>query len=62
MKKAVLALTVAIVLTMSACETLDHWLYGASDYFIRTEADSLIYDYYWDDVDLDLWYDDYEYD
>ena len=54
-------------LSFSSCETMEHWLFDASDYSIfpskndaETEMDRM--DQYWDDLDYDIWYEENEYD
>lgn len=55
-----------LILVCVSCETLDHWLFNASDYSIRdskNDDDDLDEkDIYWDDVDYDIWFDENEYD
>lgn len=63
MKKILLLLVGVLLFLVSGCETMEHWLFNASDYhLIETkleEDDSTIY---WDDFDYDFWEEDLEYD
>ncbi len=55
----------ALLLLCGSCQALDRWLFGASDYSIRQESDREVLDdenIYWDDIDYDIWYDEYEYE
>lgn len=47
---------------LTSCATMDHWLYGASDYFINEDSTDTENDLYWDDFEWDIWTDEYEYD
>ena len=48
---------------VSGCETMDHWLFNASDYHImESKSDSEDNTIYWDDFDYDIWDEDLEYD
>lgn len=48
---------------LSGCETLDHWLFNASDYhLIESKSDEDDNTIYWDDFDYDIWEEDLEYD
>ena len=56
-----------VCLSFSSCETMEHWLFDASDYSVfhskndaETEMDRM--DQYWDDLDYDIWYEENEYD
>ncbi|MBR4136058.1 MAG: hypothetical protein IKU03_06595 [Bacteroidales bacterium] len=62
MKKILHIVCVALLFTLSSCATMDHWLYGASDYFIREDATTPDSDTYWDDFEWDIWMDEYEYE
>lgn len=60
-------LLMASSLSFSSCETMEHWLFDASDYSVfhskndaETEMDRM--DQYWDDLDYDIWYEENEYD
>ena len=50
------------MLLLASCATMDHWLYGASDYFINDDSTDTENDLYWDDFEWDLWTDEYEYE
>ncbi|MCR4965514.1 MAG: hypothetical protein K6A41_07635 [Bacteroidales bacterium] len=63
MKKVIITVcAVVVTLLFSSCATMDHWLYGASDYFISEEETDVESDHYWDDFEWDLWIDEYEYE
>lgn len=54
-------------LSFSSCETMEHWLFDASDYSVippKNDAETEIerQDQYWDDLDYDIWYEENEYD
>lgn len=63
MKKILLLLVGVLLFLVSGCETMEHWLFNASDYHLietkSEEGDSTIY---WDDFDYDFWEEDLEYD
>lgn len=62
MKKIVLFL-VFIVFLASSCETMDRWLFNASDYYlIESKSESDDNTIYWDDFDYDIWEEELEYD
>ena len=63
MKKIVLFVIGALMLLVSGCETMDHWLFNASDYhLIESKSEMDDNTIYWDDFDYEFWYDDLEYD
>lgn len=62
MKKILFLVWVAVMFLSSSCATMDHWLYGASDYFIREDDTPTDSEIYWDDFDWDLGAEEYEYD
>lgn len=56
-----------VCLSFSSCETMEHWLFNASDYSIfqsknDEETDIERQDQYMDDLDYDIWYEENEYD
>lgn len=62
MRKIVLLLVI-VVLLVSSCETMEHWLFNASDYhLIETKSEEDDNTIYWDDFDYDFWEEDLEYD
>lgn len=66
MKKIFVILAALLFLTTS-CESLEHWLFNASDYHLvkhKADTDETLdeQDLYWDGADYDIWYDEYEYD
>jgi len=62
MKKASILLCAAAMLLLTSCATMDHWLYGASDYFISDEEVDTDSEHFWDDYEWDIWIDEYEYE
>ena len=63
MKKIVLFVIGALMLLVPGCETMDHWLFNASDYhLIESKSEMDDNTIYWDDFDYEFWYDDLEYD
>lgn len=70
--RGVMVLWIAILslsgcLSFSSCETMEHWLFGASDYSTfqtKNDAENEMErtDQYWDDLDYDIWYEENEYD
>ena len=63
MKKIVLLLVVVLLFLVSGCETMEHWLFNASDYhLIESKSDMDDNTIYWDDFDYDIWDMDLEYD
>jgi len=69
MKKLVV-LFIALLFCCSSCQTLQNWLFDASDYSVfdnkKTEEEQVQeqadQDIFWDDADFDIWYDENEYD
>lgn len=61
--KKVFFLLITMPFVLSGCETLDHWLFNASDYhLIESKSDEDDNTIYWDDFDYDIWEEDLEYD
>lgn len=65
--KKILFLILTLSLFLTSCETMEHWLFNASDYHLiesKTEAEEDVDEetIFWDDVDYDLWFDENEYD
>lgn len=63
----VVSLLMAGSLSLASCETMEHWLFDASDYSLipsknDQETDMSRTDQYWDDLDYDIWYEENEYD
>lgn len=59
----IIFLLICFMFAVSGCETLDHWLFNASDYHImESKSDSEDNTIYWDDFDYDIWDEDLEYD
>ena len=47
MKKGLIILCALAMLLLASCATMDHWLYGASDYFINEDSTDTENDLYW---------------
>lgn len=63
MKKILLSLVGVLLFLVSGCETMEHWLFNASDYhLIETKSEEDDSTIYWDDFDYDFWEEDLEYD
>jgi hypothetical protein len=63
MKKILLSLVGVLLFLASGCETMEHWLFNASDYhLIETKSEEDDNTIYWDDFDYDFWEEDLEYD
>lgn len=63
MKKILLSLVGVLLFLVSGCETMEHWLFNASDYhLIETKSEEDDNTIYWDDFDYDFWEEDLEYD
>ena len=57
--KKVLFLIITLSLFLTSCESMEHWLFNASDYHLieskNIDEDDLDWDdIYWDDTDFDL--------
>lgn len=63
MKKILLLLVGVLLFLVSGCETMEHWLFNASDYhLIETKSEEDDSTICWDDFDYDFWEEDLEYD
>ncbi len=63
MKKIFLLLVGVLLFLISGCETMERWLFNASDYhLIETKSEEDDNTIYWDDFDYDFWEEDLEYD
>lgn len=65
--KKIIVILIALLFLTTSCESLEHWLFDASDYHLierksDVEDEFGEQDQYWYDVDYDIWYDEYEYD
>lgn len=74
MKKITFLSIVMFLLLCSSCQTINNWLFDASDYHLfeskkvakeqeqQPEQDQIEQSIFWDDSDFDIWYDENEYD
>ncbi len=61
--KKVFFLLIALPFVLSGWETMDRWLFNASDYhLIESKSESDDNTIYWDDFDYDIWEEELEYD
>lgn len=65
--KKILAICCVAMLLSTSCQSLQNWLFNASDYKLigskaeeteGTDEESI----FWDDADFDIWFDENEYE
>lgn len=64
--KRIYACLFVLVLLSSSCQSIQNWLFDASDYhlFKQKYEDEILDEenIYWDDFDFDIWFEENEYD